>query len=61
MVTLAYYYSSKVPFVIYTLINLDSINPIKVTKDKLTDYVQYKIYIYTEIHNQLDLTLWELF
>ena len=26
-VALAYYYSSKVPFVIYTLINLDSVSP----------------------------------
>ena len=33
----------------------------EVTKDELTDYVQYKIYVYTEIYNQLDLTLWESF
>ena len=26
-VALAYYYSSKVPFIIYTLINLDSVSP----------------------------------
>ena len=39
----------------------DGINPTEVTKDELTNYVQYKIYVYTEIHNQLDLTLWESF
>ena len=41
----------------------DGINLIEVTKDKLTDYVQCKMYVYTEIHGQyqLDLTLWELF
>ena len=27
VVALAYYYSSKVPFVIYTLINLNSVSP----------------------------------
>ena len=35
----------------------DGINPTKASKDKLTDYIQYKIYIYTKIYNQLDLTL----
>ena len=39
----------------------DGINLIKVTKNKLTNYLQYKIYIYTEIHNQLNLTLQESF
>ena len=37
------------------------INPTEVTKDELTDYIQYKMYIYMEIHNQLDLTLQESF
>ena len=36
----------------------DGINPIEVTKDKLTDYVQCKMYIYMEIHDQLDLILY---
>ena len=39
----------------------DGINPTEVTKNELTNYLQYKMYIYIEIHNQLDLTLWELF
>ena len=39
----------------------DGINPTEASKDDLTNYLQYKIYIYTEIHNQLDLTLQELF
>ena len=39
----------------------DSINLIKVTKDKLTDYIQCKIYVYTEIYNQLNLILQESF
>ena len=39
----------------------DGINPIEVIKDKLTNYVQCKMYIYMEIHNQIDLILWELF
>ena len=29
----------------------DRINPTKVTKDELTDYIQYKIYVYTEIYD----------
>ena len=29
----------------------------EVTKDELTDYIQYKIYVYTEIYDQLDSTL----
>jgi hypothetical protein len=33
----------------------------EVTEDKLTNYVRCKMYIYTEIHNQLDLRLWESF
>ena len=33
----------------------------EVTKDELTDYIRCKIYVYTKIHNQLNLTLWELF
>ena len=33
----------------------------EVTKDELTDYLQYKMYIYIEIHNQLDYILWESF
>jgi len=36
-------------------------DPTEVPKDELTDYIQCKIYIYTEIHNQLDWTLWESF
>ena len=39
----------------------DGINPMEVTKDELTDYVRCKMYIYTEIHDQLDWTLWESF
>jgi hypothetical protein len=39
----------------------NGINPTEVTKDELTDYLQCKMYVYTEIHNQLDLTLWESF
>jgi hypothetical protein len=39
----------------------DGINLTEVTKDKLTDYVRCKIYVYTEIHDQLDLILWESF
>ena len=39
----------------------DGINLTEATKDKLTDYVRYKMYVYTEIHDQLDLILWELF
>ncbi len=39
----------------------DGINLMEVTKDELIAYIQCKIYIYTEIPNQLDLTLWELF
>ena len=35
----------------------NGINLMEVTKDKLTDYIQYKMYVYTEIYNQLDLTL----
>ena len=33
----------------------------EVTKDELTNYVRCKIYVYTEIHNQLDYSLWESF
>ena len=33
----------------------------EVTKDKLTDYLQCKIYIYTEIYNQLDYIFWKSF
>jgi len=29
----------------------DRINPTEVTKDELTDYVRYKIYVYIEIHD----------
>ena len=39
----------------------DGINLIKVTKDELTNYVQYKIYVYTEICNQLDFLFQESF
>ena len=41
----------------------DRINLTEVTKDELTNYVQCKMYVYTEIHDQyqLDLILWELF
>ena len=39
----------------------DGINLIEAFKDNLTNYLQCKMYIYTEIHNQLDLTLQELF
>ena len=39
----------------------DRINPIEAFKDDLTNYLQCKIYIYTEIYNQLDLTLQESF
>ena len=39
----------------------DGINLMEVTKDELTNYVQCKMYVYTEIHDQLDLTLWESF
>ena len=39
----------------------DGINPTEVTKDELTDYVRCKMYVYTEIHDQLDSTLWESF
>jgi hypothetical protein len=36
-------------------------DPTEVPKDKLTNYVRCKIYVYTEIYNQLDWTLWESF
>ena len=39
----------------------DRINLMEVTKDELTNYVRYKMYVYTEIYNQLDLTLQESF
>ena len=39
----------------------DGINLIEAFKDDLTNYVQCKMHVYTEIYNQLDLTLWELF
>ena len=39
----------------------DGINLTEVTKDELTNYVRYKIYVYTEIRNQLDFPLWESF
>ena len=39
----------------------DGINPTEASKDDLTNYLQCKMYIYTEIHNQLDSTLWESF
>ena len=39
----------------------NGINPTEVTKDELTDYLRCKMYVYTEIHNQLDHTLWESF
>ena len=29
----------------------DGINPTEVTKDELTNYIRYKIYVYTEIYN----------
>ena len=35
----------------------DGINPTEASKDDLTNYVQCKMYVYTEIHDQLDLTL----
>ena len=31
------------------------------SKDDLTNYIWCKMYVYMEIHNQLDLTLWESF
>ena len=39
----------------------DGINPVEVTKDELTNYIRCKTYVYTEIRNQLDYLLWELF
>ena len=39
----------------------DGINPTEAFKDDLTNYIQCKMYVYMEIHNQLDSTLWELF
>ena len=39
----------------------DGINPTEASKDELTDYVRCKMYIYTELHDQLDWTLWESF
>ena len=32
----------------------NGINPTEASKDELTDYVRYKMYIYTELHDQLD-------
>ena len=39
----------------------NGINLTEAFKDKLTNYIQYKMYIYTELHNQLDWTLQESF
>ena len=39
----------------------DGINPTEVSKDDLTNYIQCKMYVYTEIHNQLDFTFWKSF
>ena len=39
----------------------DRINLTEAFKDELTDYLRCKMYVYTEIHNQLDLTLQKSF
>ena len=39
----------------------DGIHLTEASKDDLTNYIQYKIYVYTEIHDQLDLILQESF
>jgi len=36
-------------------------DPTEAPKDELINYVQCKMYVYTEIHNQLDFPLWESF